>query len=361
MTTDKLQRLRQSLKEEQLEGLLLTRRDNIAWLTEGASFYVVDRAETGVASLLITATSVTLIAPENELPRILAEEPLPFKVTLRSYPWYHSLTTALTEISPGQLGSDMPVANARDMQASLVRWRSGLNPAECERFVQLGKEVALIVESVARGVRPGMSERAVEASLYATCLPRGIRPVCTLIAADQRISQYKHPVPGPAPLQRQMLITLGAERDGLNVSITRMLHLGEPSVYSRQHLRTLAEIHADILAVSQPGHRWEDIFRAIKASYARHGFPDGWRQHHQGGPAGYGCRDFIVTDKTPGKVVENQALAWNPTLPGVKSEETVLLTVTGLQRLTDTGKWPTITVNRGENVWQFADWLVIEP
>lgn len=359
--TDKLQRLRQALTEQQLEGLLLTRRDNIAWLTEGASFYVVDRAETGVASLLIAAESVTLIAPENELPRILAEEPLPFGVTTLSYPWYRSLTAVLADLSPGRLGSDMPVANARDVQAELVQLRSGLNPAERERFAQLGKEVALAVETVARRVRPGMTEQAVEADIYAACLPLAIRPVCTLIAADRRISQFKHPVPGPAQLQRQMLITLGAEREGLNVSITRMVHVGEPSATSRQHLTTLAEIHADILAASEPGRRWQDIFRAIQASYARHGFPDAWQSHHQGGPAGYGCRDFIVTDETPGNLSENQALAWNPTLPGVKSEETVLLTATGPQRLTDSGAWPTITVTRGENVWRFADWLVIEP
>ncbi|THD32669.1 hypothetical protein ERD80_17775, partial [Pantoea sp. R102] len=60
--SDKLARLQQALAHWQLDAVLLTRRDNIAWLTDGASYYVVERAETGVASLLIGRDSVLLLA-----------------------------------------------------------------------------------------------------------------------------------------------------------------------------------------------------------------------------------------------------------------------------------------------------------
>jgi hypothetical protein len=39
-------------------------------------------------------------------------------------------------------------------------------------------------------------------------------------------------------------------------------------------------------------------------------------------------------------VVEQQALAWNPSAPGVKTEDTVLLTPRGLEVLTTDGVWP---------------------
>ncbi|WP_034917836.1 M24 family metallopeptidase [Erwinia sp. 9145] len=355
--TEKLQRLRQLLHDKQLDGVLLTRRDNVAWLTEGASFYVVDRAEVGVASLLVAADAVTLIAPENELPRILAEEPLPFAINTRSYAWYQTPDAALGTWP--RIGSDTPRAGATDLQNALIDLRHGLNAAERERFALLGQQVAAVVEDVARGVRVGVTEQAVEAEIYARCLPLAIRPVCTLIAADARIAAWKHPTPGPTPLRQQMLITLGAERHGLNVSVTRMVHVGEPSADDRARLRTVAEIHADIIAASRPGRAWQAIFSDIQASYARHGFPNAWRAHHQGGPAGYGCRDFIVTMATPGRLVAPQALAWNPTLPGVKSEETVVITAEGPQFLTRTDAWPTIALRRGKSLWHFADWLVL--
>ncbi|WP_158782736.1 Xaa-Pro peptidase family protein [Pantoea sp. BAV 3049] len=354
---EKIRHLQQRLREEQLDALLLTRRDNVAWLTEGASFYVVDRAETGVASLLITAEGITLIAPENEMSRILAEEPLPFPLKTIAYPWFTTLNTVLASLPFSRTGSDIPLGNSRE----LTNIRTDLNAAECQRLIRLGREVATLVEKVARGVRPGMSEQQVEAQIYAECLPLAIRPVCTLVAADDRIAAFKHPVPGPAQVQQQMMITLGAERHGLNISITRMIHLGEPAADSRQRLHTVAEIHADMLAASRPERHWQTIFADIQASYSRYGFPDEWRAHHQGGPAGYGCRDFIVTPDTPGKLTINRALAWNPTLPGVKSEETVLLTAEGLHSLTHTGNWPTIALQRGDSVMRFADWLITRP
>ncbi|MGB9098486.1 M24 family metallopeptidase [Erwinia sp.] len=357
--SEKIQRLQNAMREAELDGLLLTRRDNIAWLTEGATFYVVDRAETGVASLLITHQGVTLIAPDNELPRILAEETLPFPLRTVSYPWFTEFNKVLTSLPLSRLGSDTQLPETVNCEAQLIAMRSGLNPAERERFFELGQQVATLVEKVARRVRRGMTERQVEAEIYAECLPSGIRPLCTLVAADQRITDYKHPIPGATAVQQKMLITLGAERHGLNVSLSRMVHLGEPSAADRHKLQAVAEIHADMLAASLPDRRWQDIFGDIQASYARQGYADAWQTHHQGGPAGYGCRDFIVAAETSGLLAVNQALAWNPTLPGVKSEETAMVTEEGLRFLTRTDDWPVITLQRGNSVWTFADWLVI--
>ncbi|WP_455845214.1 M24 family metallopeptidase [Pantoea agglomerans] len=354
--SEKLTRLQRALAYWQLDGVLLTRRDNIAWLTEGASFYVVERAETGVASLLITHDKVLLLAPENEMPRILAEEPLPFACETLSYPWFQSLDTLLPE---GKFGSDTPQNGMSGIQPQMVMLRQGLNVNEQQRFKALGREAAQIVESVARQLQAGVTEWQVEAEIVAACLTRGIRPMCTLVAADERIAALKHPVPTQKKLQRQMLITLGAERHGLHVSLTRLVHIGEPERALRQRLITLCQIHADILCATLPGQSWSALFQSIEEAYQQHGHVDAWRDHHQGGPAGYGCRDIIVTPGTHGNVCSDSAVAWNPTLQGVKSEDTFLLTVQGCEALTRSGEWPMIKVQRGERTLHFPDWLVL--
>lgn len=357
--SERLKRLQASLADWQLDGLLLTRRDNIAWLTEGASYYVVERAETGVASLLIMPDRVLLLAPENEMPRILAEEPLPFACETYRYPWYASPEAALTAFRPARLGSDMPVASALNIQERMPPLRQGLNETEKQAFRALGREAARLVEDIARQLRPGIREREVEAEIFRRSLARGIRPVCTLIAADERIAAYKHPVPGDKPLAKKMLITLGAERQGLNVSLTRMVQFGEPDAELRQRILSLAAIHADIQHAARPGRRWQAVFAEIQQAYQRHGWPDGWRHHHQGGPAGYGCRDWILTPDAAGLVLPDTAQAWNPTLSGVKSEDTALVTDGETEWLTRSGRWPLIEITREGQRWQFADWLVL--
>lgn len=354
--SEKLIRLQNVLDQWQLDAVLLTRRDNIAWLTEGASYYVVERAETGVASLLVTRDGVLLLAPDNELPRILAEEPLPFSCDVRHYPWYQSLSTVLPA---GNIGSDTAMASIADIQQKMIGLRQGLNHQERRRFQALGAETAKIVEDVARQIRAGVTEYEVEAAIAAACLPYGIRPVCTLVAADERIAAFKHPVPTQKKLKRQMLITLGAERHGLHVSLSRMVQLGEPDASLRQRFLSLIDIHADMLAATQPQRRWPALFSDIAKAYQQHGYADAWHHHHQGGPAGYGCRDWIVTPETLGKVQSLTAVAWNPTLSGVKSEDTFLINEHGLQALTRTENWPLITLQRGGQTFRLADWLVV--
>ncbi|MGK3113441.1 M24 family metallopeptidase [Candidatus Pantoea formicae] len=353
----KLQRLQSALLDWQLEGLLLTRRDNIAWLTEGASYYVTDRADVGVASLFVTADNVQLLAPDNELPRILAEEPMPFECGHKSYSWYQSLDSVLPQ---GRFGSDQRLVGYQDIQPAMVALRQGLNTNEQHRFRALGQEAAKIVESVARQLRPGVSEYQIEALISAACLSVGIRPVCTLVAADERITAFKHPVPTRKALERMVLITLGAEREGLHVSLSRLVHFGELEIALRQRILSAANIHADILSATQSGRTWSAVFADITQSYQQWGFDGMWRSHHQGGPAGYGCRDFIVTSATEGNVEVDTAVAWNPTLNGVKCEDTFMLTQNGLENLTRSDDdWPMITLQRGALTFQLTDWLVL--
>jgi Xaa-Pro aminopeptidase len=108
----------------------------------------------------------------------------------------------------------------------------------------------------------------------------------------------------------------------------------------------IAAVEADIFDATVPGARLNAIFGEIQAAYVRHGFGAGqWEQHHQGGPAGYAGRDPRVTAAANDTVVVNQPFTWNPTGPGVKIEDTVQLTESGLKVLTADDRWPAVTLN----------------
>lgn len=62
--------------------------------------------------------------------------------------------------------------------------------------------------------------------------------------------------------------------------------------------------------------------------------------HHQGGPTGYGCREFVVIPGLDKKIHTGQAYAWNPTIQGTKCEETTYLTDEKVEIFTRTKDWP---------------------
>jgi antitoxin VapB len=77
-----------------------------------------------------------------------------------------------------------------------------------------------------------------------------------------------------------------------------------------------------------------------QAAYAGAGYADEWQLHHQGGACGYEGRDYIGTPTCREVVANNQAFAWNPSISGAKSEDTVLVTDKGFEVLTLADGWP---------------------
>jgi antitoxin VapB len=79
-------------------------------------------------------------------------------------------------------------------------------------------------------------------------------------------------------------------------------------------------------------------------AYREAGFPEEWQLHHQGGLAGYAPREIVATPTSDAEVLLGQAYAWNPSITGTKSEDTILIGKDGNEILTAIGGWPTITV-----------------
>jgi hypothetical protein len=101
---------------------------------------------------------------------------------------------------------------------------------------------------------------------------------------------------------------------------------------------------ADACPAAGPDARLNAVYDAIVASYARHGHPGAEQYHHQGGTTGYLSREIVARPHTDTVIEAGTALAWNPSLPGSKIEDTVLTTEHGIEILTADPAWPTVTV-----------------
>jgi Xaa-Pro dipeptidase len=339
----KHQKLVEWLGAQHLAGVLLRRNENIAWLTGGAVEEIVCTAvETAVVSVLITAAGKRYyMTTENEAPRAHDEEfgALDFEPVL--FPWYGDATveTAL-RLAGGPVGSDTPGAGLTPV--NLYPLREALSESEIARYRWLGLETAAATVEALHEVEPGLSEYDLEAITANALLRRGILPSVALYAVDDRIFKYKHAVPRGKRLKQYGMLNLCARKWGLVVSITRFIHFGALPAELGARFEAAAQVNAALLNATRVGATSSALFKVAQEAYAAHGFPGEERFHHQGGPTGYGEREWVATPAGTQVVVNNQAFAWNPSIRGGKSEDTVLLHDGVIENLTPTPELPVI-------------------
>ncbi len=339
----KHEKLVEWLHAQGLAGVLIRRNENVAWLTGGAvELRVLTPCETGVAALLVTAASKRYyFTTENEAPRLHDEEfgALDFEPVL--FPWWADDTNAAAaKLAGGPLGSDTPGAGLTPV--NLYPLRASLSETEIARYRWLGAETAAATVEALNEVEPGLSEYDLEAITACALLRRGILPSVYLYAVDDRILKYKHAVARGNRLQRYAMLNLCSRKWGLAISITRFVHFGALPAELALRFDASAQVNAALLNATRPGATSAELFKVAQAAYAGQGFPGEERFHHQGGPTGYWEREWVATPEGAEVVVNNQAFAWNPSIRGGKTEDTVLLRDGVIENLTRTPELPVI-------------------
>jgi len=355
----KHEKLVQWLGSKGLAGVLLRRNENIAWVTGGAVEGVVCAcAETGTYSVLVTAAGKRFyLTTENEAPRAHDEEfgALDFEAVI--FPWYADDTAATAvKLAGGPVGSDTPSAGLTPV--NLYPLRASLTETEIARYRWLGTETAAATVEALHQVEPGMSEYDLEALTTAGLFRRGILPSVALYAVDDRILKYKHAVPRGDRLKQYGMLNLCSRKWGLVISITRFIHFGEVPAELGARFVSAAKVNAALLDATRVGATSGNLFRAAQAAYAAEGYSGEERFHHQGGPTGYNEREWVATPAGTEILVDNQAFAWNPSIRGGKTEDTVILSGGKIEYLTATPELPVIEATVNGKVYLSAGVLV---
>lgn len=216
------------------------------------------------------------------------------------------------------------------LEAKLGALRVTLTAHEQALYRELGRDCGRIIADVARAIRPSMTEYEITAQLAAKTWAAGIAPVVLLVAADERVDAIRHPLPTPKRVKNKVMLVLCGRRAGFVLSVTRMVYITTepgatiPADLVRRHAAA-TYVDAVVIAKTQPGAVARDLFTEIQSAYRESGFDGEWKLHHQGGAAGYQSREWIANPTLQRVVGVNQAFAWNPSVTGTKSEDTVLL------------------------------------
>ena len=355
----KLDRIRGYMGAHNLTAVALTRQDSFAWATCGGDSHVATATDGGVATLVVTDEGASIVTSNIEAGRIADEELQGLALPVASFDWHEDrLPELVREIGGAHVGADTGIAGTQPLSPSFNELRWQLTEPEIERYRWLGRRVADAVAGTCKAINPGETEDSIAALFSAKLLGQGITPGVVLIAVDERIERYRHPIPKPKELKRYAMVVTCGRKWGLYVSATRLVHFGPlPDQLARKH-QACCDVDAAFILATEPGAAASDIFSGAVDAYACAGFADEWTFHHQGGATGYGTRDYKGTLYDEHIVLENQAFAWNPSITGTKSEDTILATANGPEVLSAAQDWPMVAARWGDTEIQRPDILV---
>lgn len=342
---EKEKKVRSFLNEENLAAMCFTTSKNFAWLTCGGDNHVELTNRKGVGTAVVTPTEKFIVSRGIEAVRMVDEEVEGQGFEIKEVPWHDNRTFEVVRdlVGSGDIGTDVPFEGARMMDDDFAPLRYSLTPEEIDRYRQVGKLTGAMLEKSCRELEPGMTENEIGSLMAKNLLSEGIVPAVILIAVDDRIEKYRHPIPTDKRLQNcAMLVTCG-RKWGLIASATRMVHFGQIPEKLRKKHDACTKVDAALIAGTKEGVQLSQLLNTAVQEYTMSGYKDEWRLHHQGGPTGYQTRDFLATFSSLEKVRANQAFAWNPSITGTKTEDTIIATDDGPVVLTSTGQWPTVT------------------
>jgi Xaa-Pro aminopeptidase len=351
---EKTGRLVKMLAEENLGGVLINSQPNFAWLTGGANNGVDASRENGAASLLVRKDSKRFVlASRIEMGRILAEEISAVDFEPIEFPWEEekAFSDFLTRRSlsllnnSDSLGSDLPFdANVRVIEGPIARCRYQLTQPEIERYRLLGKDAGTIIGELAKRLEPGQTELEIARLATNALAEKNIRSVVTLVAADERLQLFRHPVPTREKWKKTVMIVVCAKRGGLVVSLSRIVCAGKISDELHRKTISAARVNARLFSATKPNMTGAQLYQTAAQAYQDEGFAREINLHHQGGATGYRTRDWVAHPASQEIVKTNQAFAWNPSISGTKVEETIIAFDDKIEVLTASPEWNQISV-----------------
>ena len=225
---EKTKRIAKMLDKEGLGSVLLNAQHNFAWLTGGGSNGIDLSRENGAASILITRKGKRyLIANNIEMPRLLSEEVSEHDFESVEIAWQEEKSTGDTALRiveglvEGKIATDVPLfAGTPTIESKIAPCRYQMTSDELARYRELGRDAGSAIRRIIETLLPGETELSVAQKMRNELASKDIASVVTLVAADERIARFRHPIPTEKTWNKTLLMVTCAKRFGLIVSLS---------------------------------------------------------------------------------------------------------------------------------------------
>jgi Xaa-Pro dipeptidase len=352
---EKRQRLRDWMAGQGLDGVILSRRDNFAWLTAGGDSHVLSNSEAGVGHLVLTGNKQYLVAYSMDAQRLLDEQTRGQGYELVELRWRQGdPRLKAMGLAGRRIAADTTLEGALEKNKEIGYLHFPLHELEISRIRWLARRTGEILVHMAGWVQPGMSEIQIAREMKNAFTQDGIDLDVLIVGSDERVIKYRHPLPTQKQMERYVLLHPAARRWGLHANVSRSVHFGPPSQVVKDAYQAAATIEGRVLSMLKPGLKFSEILEHQKDWYSFLGFPGEWEFHFQGGPTAYQVADpaRCLTDTA---VEVNQAFDWFITVTGAKVEELALLTAAGIELASFSTGWPGIQVSTSTGMITLPD------
>lgn len=363
----KTERIARVLHEENLGAVILNSQANFAWATAGASNGVDTSRENGAASLLIRRDGKRFVlANRIEMPRLLAEEISAADFEPVEFGWEDEKAASnfLPNRAAGLLETNAALAtdlilnaNVRSIESAIARCRYQLIKPEIERYRALGKDAGAALGALMKTLQPGETELTIASRARQILAERRIQTIVCLVAADERLNSFRHPVPTEKSWDKTVMVVVCAKRDGLIASLSRIVCVNRIPAELQRKTRVCARVNAALWAATKPGATGAELYKIAAETYAAAGFANEIHLHHQGGAIGYRTRDWTAHPASTDCVQTAQAFAWNPSISGSKTEETVIVHDDRIETITQSPDWSQIAIEADGREYSLPDIL----
>ena len=337
---EKLNRVKRFMTENGLDGVLLTSNPNFCWISCGKTAFVDKGSESAVAKILVTKEKAYVICNSSECCRIPEEELIDGTFELVTYKWHESEYETVRPLLEGKkIASDSGAHGTVNMAGKLQKLRYVLTKEEEARMDEIGLESAKILEDCVRNIVVGETENEIAGRVTGAMLTKGYQvPVC-LVAADERILKYRHPLPKDTAVSKRAMVAVCVQKYGLTISMTRIVSFEPLPEEIQKKYEALLKIDATYILNTKAGIPAKEILKKAYETYASEGYESDFHLHHQGGALGYLTRDYCTNFGTEDVVLDHQGFSWNPTIAGVKLEDTYVVNGDKQRIVSETGTW----------------------
>jgi Xaa-Pro aminopeptidase len=342
---EKERRIHAMLDNLSYDSLIVTRRDNFAWLSCGGRAVVAYTVQDSPVFLVVTPEEKYAVGLSIDLLRTMDDELADQGYQPVSLPSFGKTPIeAALEMATGKVAADSPIPGADDISLVVRTLHEPFTPQEMERYAAVSLESGEILLELAHWVEPGMTERQVFAHMWKLYLEHGFEGVCMFVGSDERIRLYRHAVPSDKPIEKGVLLAPAASKWGLHVPNSRMVYFEEPPGDIRRRFLAVATMQGAMVSSVRPGVKLASLLDLCFSLFQSLGYPEERTVHYHGGPAGY-QPNYPERCQDPQEVVKpNMAFAWYMTIAGAKSEELMLVDNQGASLKSVAPGWPMLEI-----------------